>query len=211
MALVFTNPYLHHLLLQLRDRETDMDRFRDLLEDVGRFMAYEMAEEFPKKEEEVITPLGEKARGPWIQEDKITVVAVLRAAFPMAYGFLKVLKRAKLGVVGAKRVEDEEAYKKNYEFEIIMNYENIPENPYYIVVDPMFASGSTLERVLERIYERKPEKVLVATLISTPFAIDRIEKKFPDARIYTVAVDEKLDERGYIVPGLGDAGDRAFG
>jgi len=211
-VLVLENPLLRELLTRLRDRNTGRREFRELLRLVGIYMGYELAHLLPCRRVVVETPLGVRAEGVEIEDERITVLAVLRAAIPMAQGLLEVLKDAKLGVIAAKRVEMEDAASHNFEFEIRISYVNVPPNDVLVVVDPMFASGMTMLRCLEIAYDlHEFEKTFVLTVISTDLAIRRILDAFPDVKILTLAIDPELNRRGYIVPGLGDAGDRAFG
>lgn len=211
---VLDHPLLQEMLTVLRDRGTPYHVFRSVLEELGVFMAYEVARGFDVEEVLVETPLA-RARGVRVSElDRVLVVAVLRAAIPFAYGMLRTLKRARLTVIAARRVEEEHAA-PSYEFEIEVPYDKIPEDASrytVIVADPMFASGCTMLEVLKRIYARgRPRRAYVVTVIATPLAASRVLEAYPDVKLYTLAVDPELDDRGYIVPGLGDAGDRALG
>ncbi len=207
---VLKNPVLQGYLVELRDKSTGRARFRELLERAGEFIAYELANELETEEVEVETVLG-KARGYRVREEELVVVGVLRAGLAMQNGVLKVYRNAKAGFVSAARVEDEHAEAKGYRMQVELGYSKVPEGKALILVDPMLATGSTLAKVLREIGSSRFEKVYVLTVISTELGIKRVLEAEPRARIYTLAIDPELNRQAYIVPGLGDAGDRAYG
>ena len=208
---ILTNPLLQDILTRLRDRNTRPPEFRRLLETAGVLMAYEIARYLPTEKVAVETPLGAKAEGLRVLDEKVTVVAVLRAALPFAYGVLRVLPNARLGVVAARRVEEERADIKGFEMEVEVPYVSVPGDSGIIVLaDPMLATGSTLKKVIETL-KGSYETLIVVTVISTKLGIERVFEADPEALVLTLAVDPELNTRAYIVPGLGDAGDRAFG
>ena len=205
-TVVVRNPYVEHMLCKLRNRSTDRKEFRELLEKAGFIMAYEMAKEFPREEKEIETPVA-RYRGERIKEEKLGVIAVMRAALPMVNGFLKAFPDARVGFIGASRKEDERAGEKGYRMEVNVGYERIPETEYKILLDPMLATGSTLAEIAGRM---KGGRVYAGVLIATEIGIKRVEESGIE-KLYVFAVDPELNSRAYIVPGLGDAGDRAFG
>ncbi len=212
---VVSHPYADHLLTILRSRSTGLRAFRETMRRMGLLLAIEISKEIPARKVYVETPLGVKAEGRLLDTRRIVVVAVLRAALPLVEGMLEVFEDARLGLVAARRVE-EKGMKPDKTFEIELNYTGIPSlgrDDVLVVADPMLATGSTLVEAVREILDRsgKPGKMVFATVISTRIAVDRLRDRFPDAIIYTVSVDPGLNEKGYIVPGLGDAGDRAFG
>jgi len=200
------SPYIQEILTRLRDKNTDSISFRRYLVSLGRYMAYELTKTFEIEEISVDTPL-EKTRGVRIRDmDNITVIVVLRAAIPFMEGVIKVLEKGKVGIVSASRG-------KPPEFEIEMNYVRIPkfEDDILIIIDPMIATGSTLVKVLEECEKHgRAKRRIVMGVIAAPQGIERIKERFPDVEIFVAAVDRELNDRGYILPGLGDAGDRAF-
>ena len=200
------SPYIQEILTRLRDRNTDSISFRRYLSSLGRYMAYELTKTFEYEEVEVETPL-EKTRGMRITDmDKITIVVVLRAAIPFMEGVIKVLEKGKVGIVSASRGSPPD-------FNIEMNYVKIPkiDGDVLIIIDPMIATGSTLVRVIEECEKHgKAKRRIIMGVIAAPEGIRRIKEKFPDVEIFVAAVDRELNARGYILPGLGDAGDRAF-
>jgi len=213
---VVDNPVLQGILLELRDRETPRRRFRQLLEAAGMLLGYEASRSLPLRRRSVVTPLGEAAEGLEVRDEDVVVVAVLRAALPMAYGVLRVLEDAELGLVAATRLEDtgREAG-GGLVFEVDAPYWKTPRvtGRAVLLVDPMLATGSTLSRIASRLAASSPASVTVLSLIATRSGIARLEESLKDSDfdLYVAAVDPRLDKRGFIVPGLGDAGDRAFG
>ena len=210
------NPVLQGILLELRDRSTPRPRFRQLLEAAGMLLGYEAARSLPVRKRSVITPLGEKAEGIEPRDDEVVVVAVLRAALPMAMGVLRVLEDAEIGFVAASRLEEtRRETREGVVFEVEAPYWKLPpvRDRSVVLVDPMLATGSTLSRIATRVASESPRDIIVVSLIATRPGIKRVEEGLGgmDFDLYTAAVDPRLNERGFIVPGLGDAGDRAFG
>lgn len=210
---VLSNPLAKSILTKLRNAATEYSEFRSLLELVGVLVAYELSRYLPVREVTVRTPLGVEAKGIEVKDDEVTIVAIMRATLPFAYGMLRALPRARLGVAAAKRVEEENAGEKEFEMEVDVPYLNLPRYSRVLVLaDPMLATGSTLKKVIKLIKNRaKYERLIVATVISTELGMSRVWTVEPEALIVTLAVDKELNRRAYIIPGLGDAGDRAFG
>ncbi len=210
------HPLAQAVLTTLRDKNTDIAEFRRNLETAGRILGMEIVKNLDFEKVEVETPLGVKAEGIRISNmDKVVIISVLRAAVPLVHGLIDIFPRAREGFIGAKRIESEVGEKGKMEFPVRVSYVNIPQfsrEGIVIVADTMFATGSTMVAVLNEVLKRgKPKKLIISTVVSTPLAIRKILRRYPNAEIYTLAIDAKLNERGYIVPGLGDAGDRAFG
>ena len=212
-TIILKNNFLKHVLTMLRDKSTPCHRFRELVKTVGRFMAYEISNYLDLEEVNVETPLGVRAQGFKLNEmQNIILVAILRASLPMISGALEVLYNANVGFISAKRLEDDNV-SPNFEMEVRIDYFNLPpvDGKTLIIMDPMLATGSTLVKVLRRIHEAgSPKNVFVASIIATPIGIERLTKEFGNLKIFTLAVDKRLNDKGYIVPGLGDAGDRSF-
>ena len=208
-------PVLQEIITNLRDKNTGRVKFRKLLQRYGRYGGYEIANKIEYREGEVETPLG-IAKGTFpLDKENVVIIKVLRAAIPMAEGLVKVFPKARLGFITAKRGEAPS-------FKIEVAYSNIPHitnRDIVIIVDPMLATGSTMEAILRKIVkeygERKAKQYIVFSLIAAKEGIERLKKVEEELNIeitlYIGAIDEKLNEKGYIVPGLGDAGDRAFG
>ena len=196
--IVSQNPLASYYLTILRDKRTPPKAFREYLRKLGYVLAIEASKLLEREETLVETPIdiskGIKPR------DRIAIVPILRAGLPMAEGVLELIDRASLGIIVARRIEEEEIRAKIY-------YEKIPEADYTIVVDPMIATGSTLIETLKRIRS----KIIVIAAIGAPEGVNRILEEFPEATIIVASIDRGLNDRAFIVPGLGDAGDRAFG
>jgi len=214
-ATVITHALARHTLATLRDRGTGQVDFRDGLVDLGRICGYEIIDGAMETEYVAIeTPLagttGERIAG----VGDVVIVTVLRAATPFVEGLLAAFPEARQGVVSAGR--DETADRDDDGgFPISIDYVKLPEigpGDTVIVADPMLATGSTMTAVLERVRAAgDPDRTFVLAAVAAPEGLLRVESAFPDVEVLTVAVDDGLDEDGYILPGLGDAGDRAFG
>jgi uracil phosphoribosyltransferase len=192
----------------LRNEKTDAESFRYALKRLGRQIAFVIADTLKTSEKKVKTPLGLATYHEL--SDEITIIGILRAALPMTEGMASEFMEAHIGFISASRGKmiDQNGRK----FEIDTSYTKLPhiENHVVIIVDPMLASGSTLLYVLEKVRRKRPKRIIVACAIAATYGIERIEKAFPDVEIFAGAIDRILNEKGYIVPGLGDAGDRAF-
>ena len=193
---------------KLRDKNTSPAQFRITLKRMGNFLAYEASKHFDTKISSVETPLG-KANFEE-QKDDIVVISILRAALPMSEGVLEILPDAAVGVISTSRGKMLE--NDGTDFRIDCAYINIPylEEKVAIIVDPMLASGSTMLFLLKQIENQKPKKIIILCAIAAKFGIERILEHYPEALILAGAIDPILNDKGYIVPGLGDAGDRAF-
>lgn len=202
------SPYLMEVLTELRDKETDSIAFRKGLVKFGRFMGYEIIKTMDTEKVIIETPL-EETEGVVVRDRKnVVIITVLRAAVPMMEGLVKVFEHARIGIVSAVRG-------KAPEFKVEMNYIKIPhisDEDTVIIVDPMIATGSTLIEVISELKKYgEPKRIIVAGILGAPEGISKIKEKFPDVEIFVGKVDRELNEDGYILPGLGDAGDRAFG
>ncbi|ASJ00874.1 uracil phosphoribosyltransferase [Thermococcus gorgonarius] len=202
------SPFIMEVLTELRDKNTDSIAFRKGLVKLGRYMGYELTKTMDIEEVDVKTPL-EKTKGVIVRDRRnVVIITVLRAAIPLMEGLIKVFEHARVGIVSASRG-------KAPKFEIEMNYIKIPDlrpEDTVIVADPMIATGSTLIKVLGEIEKYgKPKRKIVLGVLAAPEGISRIKEQFPEVEIFVAKVDRELNEKGYILPGLGDAGDRAFG
>jgi uracil phosphoribosyltransferase len=203
------------VLTRLRDVETEQVAFRKGLVKLGRLCGYEiidgaMETEYVPVETPLTETMGQRVKG----LDDVVIINVLRAATPFVEGLLKAFPRARQGVISASRDEtagmDEEG-----QFPISVDYVKLPDiepEDTVIVADPMLATGSTMCAVLERVLEGQPEpeNLFVLSAVSAPEGLLQVGDAVPEAELLTVAIDDELDDDGYIVPGLGDAGDRAF-
>jgi uracil phosphoribosyltransferase len=205
---VVEHPMVMEQLALARDRGTNQVAFRKTIYRLGRYMAYEFLRTMETREEEVLTPLGRSPARRVKGNDKIVIILVLRAAIPFVEGMYKNFPMARTGVISAWRGEAPK-------FPIEVSYAKIPEirrDDVVIIADPMLATGHTLREVATRVVKRgKPKRLAFFSVISTRQGIDYVAEEFPEAEFYTCAIDPGLDGRGYIVPGLGDAGDRSFG
>jgi len=202
------SPYLMEVLTELRDKETDSIAFRKGLVKLGRYMGYEIIKTMDVEKVKIETPL-EETEGIIVKDRKnVVIVTVLRAAVPLMEGLVKVFEHARIGIVSASRG-------KAPKFEIEMNYVKIPQitpEDTVIVADPMIATGSTLVTVMKEIKKYgTPKRLIVLGVLAAPEGINRIKEQFPEAEIFVTQIDRELNSKGYILPGLGDAGDRAFG
>ncbi|WP_456365681.1 uracil phosphoribosyltransferase [Thermococcus sp.] len=202
------SPFIAEILTGLRDRRTDSISFRKGLVKLGRYMGYELTKTMGVREIEVETPL-EKTKGVVVEDRRhVVIVTVLRAAIPLMEGLIKVFEHARVGIVSASRG-------KAPEFRIEMAYIKVPDingDDTLIVADPMIATGSTLLRVLEEVRKYgSPKRTVILGVLAAPEGISRIKEAFPDVEIFVAGIDRELNDHGYILPGLGDAGDRAFG
>lgn len=205
---VVDHPVIQEQLTLVRDRHSDQVGFRKAMNRLGRYMAYEFLRTMEVKEVAVETPLGSASGHVVSGKDKIVIVLVLRAAIPFVEGMHKNFPMARTAIVSARRA-------KPPDFSIEVKYSKIPKigpDDIVIIADPMLATGHTLTKVAKlTLFGRRPRRVAFFSVISTKKGIDFVAKEFPNAEFYTCAIDPELDDHGYIVPGLGDAGDRAFG
>ena len=214
-AAVITHALAQHTLTELRSVDTAQVAFRKGLVRLGRICGYEIIDSRMSTESVTVqTPLTETTGERISGLDDIVIVNVLRAATPFVEGLLKAFPAARQGVISASRDEDA-GMNEDGEFPIAVQYVKLPEirpEDTIIVADPMLATGSTLTTVLEELLSgaADPESLFVLSAVSAPPGLKRVGEEFPEAELVTVCVDDHLDDDGYIVPGLGDAGDRAF-
>ena len=214
-AYLITHALAKDTLSRLRDVETEQVAFRKGLVKLGRICGYEiidgaMETEYVPVETPLAETTGERVKG----VDDVVIINVLRAATPFVEGLLKAFPRAKQGVISAGR-DEAAGMNADGEFPITIDYVKLPairETDTVIVADPMLATGSTMCTVLEHILAEATEfeDLFVLAAGSAPDGLVRVGETFSDADLLTVAIDDRLDDDGYIVPGLGDAGDRAF-
>jgi uracil phosphoribosyltransferase len=207
-VIVMDHPMVMEQLALVRDKRTNQVAFRKAIYRLGRFMAYEFLRTMESQELEVETPLGPSKGWRVKGNDKIVIILVLRAAIPFVEGMYKNFPMARTGVISAWRG-------KAPDFPIEVSYAKIPKigrDDVVVIADPMLATGHTLREVARRVVKAgKPKRLAFFSVIATKQGVDYVAKNFPRAEFYTCAVDPSLNEHGYIVPGLGDAGDRSFG
>jgi len=199
------HPLIQHKLTFIRDKNTGSKDFRDLVSEVATLMAYEVTRDFPLEDAEVETPIG-RARTKVIAGKKVGIIAILRAGLGMVDGMLRLIPAAKVGHIGIYR--DPETLKP------VDYYCKLPPDVSerdLIVVDPMLATGGSATAAIRFLKERGAVNIKLMVLIAAPEGIKMVQEHHPDVDIFTAAIDERLNSHGYIVPGLGDAGDRLFG
>jgi len=199
------HPLVLHKLSIIRDKETGSKDFRELVEEVAMLMAYEVTRDFPLEEVEIETPIC-KTKCKMLAGKKVAIVPILRAGLGMVPGMLKLIPAAKVGHIGLYR--DEETLKPVEYFCKLP--QDITEREI-IVTDPMLATGGSAIDAINSLKNRGAGNIRLMCLIASPEGIKAVMDAHPDVDIYVADIDEKLNERGYIVPGLGDAGDRLFG
>ena len=201
---VFSHPLINHKLTIARDENTGMKDFRAVVNEIGGLMAYEITRDLPEKEVTIKTPICETKSKMLAKE--IVIVPILRAGIGMVDGIHNLIPNAKIGHVGLYR--DEETLEPH---EYYAKFPKEMPESQVLLVDPMIATGGSIIMAIEAIKKRGANDIKVVGLVAAPEGIEKIQEVYPDVDIYLAALDEKLNEVGYIVPGLGDCGDRLFG
>ena len=199
------HPLIQHKLTLIRDKNTGAKEFRELIKEVSMLMAYEVTRELPLEEVEVETPIC-VMKGKAIAGRKLAIVPILRAGLGMVDGFRSLLPAAKVGHVGLYR-DPETLNPVEYYCKLPSD---VPERDL-LVLDPMLATGGSARAAIRFIKNRGARNIKLISIISCPEGIAAVHSEHPDVDIYVAAIDEKLNDHAYIVPGLGDAGDRLFG
>ncbi len=202
---IMDHPLIHHKIAHLRNENTGNKEFRELVDEIAMLMAYEATRSLPLKEEDVKTPCG-IAHAKVLDGKKLAIVPILRAGLGMSGGILTLIPAAKVGHIGLYR-DEETLEPKEY-------YCKLPadiQNRVVLIPDPMLATGGSASAAISFVKARGAKNIKLLCIIAAPGGIDRIVKDHPDVDVYIGCVDEKLNEHGYIIPGLGDAGDRIFG
>jgi uracil phosphoribosyltransferase len=199
------HPLVQHKLSYLRDRETPTVHFRKLVEEVTLLLTYEATKDLPTEDVEIDTPL-ERAPVPRISGKKVAVCPILRAGLGMLDGVLMLISGARVGFIGLYRDEDT--------LQPVEYYVKLPQDVAdrdVILLDPMLATGNSTAHAVNLVKDAGASSVRLISIIAAPEGIANIEQLHPDVLIVVAAIDRQLNERGYIVPGLGDAGDRLYG
>lgn len=205
------NSILNHFLAQIRDVsiQNDSMRFRKNIERIGEIMAYELSKTLAYKTIDVRTPLGIKTTT--TVADIVVLCSILRAGLALHQGFMNFFDEAENGFVSAYRHH----YNHDDAFEILVEYQAAPSfhDKNLILIDPMLATGQSIVAVLQKLHlEQKPKEIHIAVVIAAPEGIEYLQQQLPEnCHLWVAALDEKLNEKNYIVPGLGDAGDLAYG
>ena len=202
---IMDHPLIQHKLSIMRDKDTGSKDFRELLKEIAMLMAYEVTRDLPLEEVEVETPIC-VAKQKMLAGRKLGVVPILRAGLGMVDGVMSLIPAAKIGHVGL--------YRDPETLEPVEYYCKLPidaEERELIIVDPMLATGGSSSAAIDFLKKRGCTHIRLMCLIAAPEGVERVQKDHPDVDIYVAAMDDHLNEHGYIVPGLGDAGDRLFG
>lgn len=204
---VIDHPLVQHKMAMLRDKNLGTKDFRDLVNEITVFLGYEVTRDLPQEEVEIETPMG-KAKQKMITGKKLAIAPILRAGLGMVDGMLRLIPAARVGHIGMYR-DQETLEPQEYFFKMPTD---ISERQV-IVVDPMLATGGSAMMAIDSLVKRgvDPEHIKFVCLVSCPEGVKALEEAYPQIDIYTAALDEGLNEDSYIVPGLGDAGDRLFG
>ena len=202
---VLYNPIIEHKLSIIRNKNTGTKEFREIITEIAIFLCYEAMKDAKLEEVEIETPLC-KTKAKVLKEDNYAFVPILRAGTGMLDGLLQVIPNAKIGHIGLYRNEET--------LEPVKYYYKMPKdisNREVLILDPMLATGGSAADTIKCLKEDGVKKIKFLSIISAPEGIKRLNEEYPDVELYTAAIDEKLNEHGYILPGLGDAGDRIFG
>lgn len=202
---VIDHPLIQHKLTYIRDKNTGTKEFRELVDEVATLMAFEITRDMPLEEIEIETPVS-TAKARILSGKKIGIVPILRAGIGMVDGVLKLIPAAKVGHIGLYR--DPETLMP---VEYYVKLPNDVEERDFILVDPMLATGGSAVEAINSLKKRGAKNIKFMCLIAAPEGVEAIQKAHPEIDIFIAGLDEKLNKKGYIVPGLGDAGDRLFG
>jgi uracil phosphoribosyltransferase len=202
---VIDHPLIQHKLTLMRRVETSTAKFRSLMTEISMLLAYEVTRDLPLRYETIQTPMAEM-EAPTIAEKKLVVVSIMRAGQGILDGILQLIPSARVGHVGI--------YREPHSLVPIEYYFKVPhdiEDRDMIVVDPMMATGNSAIAAVHRLKQTNPKSIKFLCILAAPEGIAHFEEQHPDVPIYVAAIDQGLDDHGYIIPGLGDAGDRLFG
>ena len=202
---VINHPLVQHKLTLMRKKDTSTQSFRTLIREVGTLLAYEVTKDLPVIFEEIETPLM-KMNAPYLEGKKLCLVSILRAGNGLLDGFMDLVPSARVGHIGLYRDPKTLAAVEYY-----MKLPDLINQRLVLALDPMLAPGHSSTAAVTRLKENGASNIRFVCLLAVPEGIEYFSKTHPDVPIYTAAVDEKLNDHAYILPGLGDAGDRIFG
>ena len=202
---VINHPLVQHKLTLMRKKDTSTQSFRTLIREVGTLLAYEVTKDLPVNFEEIETPLM-KMNAPYLEGKKLCLVSILRAGNGLLDGFMDLVPSARVGHIGLYRDPKTLAAVEYY-----MKLPDLINQRLVLALDPMLATGHSSAAAVTRLKENGASNIRFVCLLAVPEGIEYFSKTHPDVPIYTAAVDEKLNDHAYILPGLGDAGDRIFG
>lgn len=200
------HPLVQHKLTLMRRADTHTQDFRRLMKEVSLLLAYEVTRDLPLKYETIETPIATMDAPVLAADKKMVLVSILRAGQGLLDGMIELIPTAKVGHIGL--------YREPTTLTAVEYYLKLPsdvEQRDMLVVDPMLATGNSAVAAVDRLKETNPTSIKFLCLLAAPEGIQHFQEQHPDVPIYTAAIDEKLNDHGYIVPGLGDAGDRLFG
>jgi uracil phosphoribosyltransferase len=209
------NSLLNHFMAELRDAQIQREgaRFRKNLEKIGEVMAYEISKSLPYQQALIQTPLGPHQS--YLLKEQPVLITIFRAGIPFFQGLLNYFDQAQSGFIGAQRSEPENESKKIQSIDVSLGYDVIPDinGEIIIMADTMLATGNSLAESIKLLLKKgQPKKLIIATVIAAPEGIENLKSKVPmDFHIWTVSLDQRLNEKAFIYPGMGDAGDLAFG
>ncbi|MDO4565822.1 MAG: uracil phosphoribosyltransferase [Oscillospiraceae bacterium] len=204
-AFVFDHPLIQHKMSILRDKNTGTKDFRELVDELTTLMVYEVTKDLPLKEVEIETPMA-KMKTKMLEDRPVSLVPILRAGLGMVAGVQKLLPTAKVGFYGLFRDHDTH--------EPVEYYCKMPENianSTVFVLDPMFATGGSVVAAVDMLKKAGCRDIRLVCMVAAKVGVERMSAEHPDVPMYCAALDDVLDENAYIVPGLGDAGDRIYG
>jgi len=202
---IVNHPLIKHKITLLRNKDTRVNIFRDLVEEVSMLLGFEATKDFPLYEVEVETPVA-KTFGQKIEGKKVAIVPILRAGLSMINGLTRLMPLAKVGHIGI--------YRNPETFEPVEYFCKLPtsiEKRAVLLCDPMLATGGSAVAAIDMLKKRGAQNIKLLCIISAPEGVKAVHEKHPDVKIFTAALDECLNSHAYIVPGLGDAGDRIYG
>jgi len=202
---IVDHPLVRHKLSLMRQKETETARFRQLLRETALLLGYEVTRDLSLESRTIETPLSEM-EAPFLTGKKLALVSILRAGNGLLDGMLDLIPSARVGHVGL--------YRDPQTLKAVQYYFKVPEDlgsRVVIVVDPMLATGNSAIAAIDRLKEEDARRIKMACLLAAPEGIEALHAAHPDVAIFAAAVDEKLNDHGYIVPGIGDAGDRLYG
>ena len=205
LTTLIEHPLIQHKLTLMRQKDTSTAKFRQLLEEIGMLLAYEVTRDLPLEKVSIETPFA-TMDAPMLAGKKLVLISIMRAGQGILDGMLKLMPAARIGHVGL--------YRDPRTLVPIEYYFKVPGDVHereMLVVDPMMATGNSAIAAVHRLKETRPKSIKFVCLLAAPEGIASFHEEHPDIPIFTAAIDDKLDERGYILPGLGDAGDRMFG
>ena len=202
---ILDHPLIRHKLAIIRDKNTNTKQFREIVGELATLMAYESFKDVPTQEIEVETPL-EVTKQTVVKENARSIVPILRAGLGMVDGILTLFPAAKVGHIGLYR-DEETLEPQEYYCKLPVGI----ENKVVMVVDPMLATGGSACDAIKMLKKRGCKKIKLMSIIAAPVGVEKVAEEHPDVEIYVSTLDRCLNENGYILPGLGDAGDRIFG